>query len=73
VTEPDNLMLQLLRDIRDGQQATNARLGVVEQQLAGLRTELAGLRTDNAQLFGAYTGLGYRIDKIVERLDRTAA
>jgi hypothetical protein len=73
VTESDNLMLQLLRDIRDGQQATNARLGVVEQQLASLRTELAGLRTDNAQLFGAYTGLGYRIDKIVERLDRTAA
>jgi len=70
MSEPDNIVLQHLRMIREQldtlnerQLETMQRIGTIEVQMANLTTQIANLTTQMANL-------SVRVDRIDARLDR---
>ncbi|MDR3424790.1 MAG: hypothetical protein P4M13_06910 [Alphaproteobacteria bacterium] len=74
MTEPENIMLQLLRGIRAdmaefreetrvNHEATNAKIGTLAQSIVGLQNSVEGIRGDVRLLSLA-------IDEHTQRLDR---
>ncbi len=76
--EPDNLVLQLLREIRDRQDVTDSKIGAIgtsmvsmrkemdemKQEMRNLKISIDGLRADMRMISIAVDDHTHRLDKI---------
>ena len=68
MTEPENLILHMLRDIRE-KMATKTDLAELRSEIADVRSEVRSLRADVASdLLDLEQRLGGRIDTVEKRL-----
>jgi len=75
--DPENLVLQQLRAIREEQAVTNGKIGTLAEGMVSLRGEVAELRKDIAGLRADVNGLridirtiAIAVDQHSSRLDR---
>ena len=71
--EPDNLVLQMLRDIRQGQAENGAQLERLEREVSThfirLERDVRDLRTTFMYVAGAATVADHRVREVDERVD----
>ena len=78
--QPDNLVLEMLRVIRAGQEETNGKLGAMAQSMVSMRKDINGLDTRVAKLDDTVQSLradvrmiAIAVDEHTHRLDKIEA